>query len=206
MGTSFCPDEINNKPGSMSTLMQDHWGELFPMGGISGTPFSGTTGFAAFSSHVSDDGHIILAFGPHVGISPDGEVGKCLRRGQGGLSTACGAVVGAYNAAQDGAPQLSSGYDMQMDFVKTKIAPVARKVSEAENPMAALAHESYDMVKKVMFDTVNNDFGSGYLVLLGGIQINMPEPFEDHFYPCTFELRQKGKPTVDLISELREFS
>jgi len=209
LGTSFCPDEINNKPSSMPVIMQDYWGEVFPMGGIGGGPFSGKTGFAAFSSHVATDGHILVAFGPHVGISADGEVGRCLRRGQHGLSTACGAVIGAYNAARSSVGAASSGgesYDKQMDFVKAQIRPVASKVAAAEVPMAALVHESYSMVEKSMFEVVNNDFGSGYLALLGGIQINMPEPYEDHFYPCTFELRKAGEPTVDLVSELREFS
>jgi len=190
-------------------LMQDYWGDVFPMGGISGTPFSGKTGFAAFSSHVATDGHILVAFGPHVGITADGEVGKCLRRGQSGPSTACGAVIGAYNAARSSSGTPSGGgasYDLQMDFVKAKIGAVASAVSAAEDPMAALAHESYSMVERTMFEVVNNEFGSGYLALLGGIQINMPEPYEDHFYPCTFELRRAGEPTVDLVSELREFS
>mmetsp|Transcript_55865 Transcript_55865/g.149152 ORF Transcript_55865/g.149152 Transcript_55865/m.149152 type:complete len:183 (+) Transcript_55865:3-551(+) len=182
------------------------------MGGISGTPFSGKTGFVAFSSHVADDGHILVAFGPHVGISVDGEVGKCNRRGQRSSSTACGAVIGAYSAARSssssGAPTPSGGasYDLQMDFVKAQIGAVASKVSGTEVPMAALAHESYGMVEKMMFEVVNTEFGSGYLALLGGIQINMPEPWEDHFFPCTFELRRAGEPTVDLLAKLREMS
>merc|ERR1712107_647869 len=119
----------------------------------SGTPFSGKTGFGAFSSHVADDGHILVAFGPHVGISEDGVVGKCLREGQAAQSTACGAVVGAYNACRCGTlPEASSdSYDMQMDFCKRQIAPHAEAISRTENPMASLAHQSYQMVKDVMF-------------------------------------------------------
>ena len=51
-GQSICPDEINNEKGDLSSLMIDHWGEVFPMGGIGGVPFVGKTGFGAFSAHV----------------------------------------------------------------------------------------------------------------------------------------------------------
>ena len=67
-GQSICPDEINNEKGDLVTLMADHWGECFPMGGIGGAPFVGKTGFAAFSHHVPDDGHVLILFGPHVGV------------------------------------------------------------------------------------------------------------------------------------------
>jgi len=208
LGTSFCSDEINNEDNCMSTLMQRHWGAGFPMGGISGTPFSGKTGFGAFSSHVADEGHILVAFGPHVGISKDGEVGKCERRGQANVSGACGAVIGAYNAILAGAASEdgSEAYDMQFDYCKRKIAPHAESISRTENPMASLSHQSYEMVKDAMFLCVNNDFGNGYLCLLGGIQINMPAPYEDHFYPVTFELRKAGEEPINLINELKDFS
>jgi len=209
LGTSFCPDEINNQSDCMAVYLQDYWGEVFPMGGISGTPFTGKTGFGAFSSHVADEGNILVAFGPHVGISEDGEVGKIPRKGQANISSACGAVIGAYNACRCGWTEDSSdasGYDMQMDFCKRQIAPHSEAISRTENPMAALSHQSYYMVKDSMMQSVNTKFGNGYLCLLGGIQINLPPGIPDHFYPVTFELRKEGEPTIDLIREMREFS
>merc|ERR1740130_1476980 len=91
-GNSICPDEINNMKGCLSLLMQDYYGELFPMGGISGAPFAGKTGFKAFSHHVPENGNIIILYGPHVAISESGVVGKHLREGQKDESAACGAV------------------------------------------------------------------------------------------------------------------
>jgi hypothetical protein len=207
LGTSFCPDEINNNSDGLAVQLQEYWGEVFPMGGISGTPFTGKTGFAAFSSHVADEGHILVAFGPHVGISPEGVIGKIPRDGQANISSACGAVIGAYGACMDGWTEADvSGYDLQMDYCKRSIAPHAEAISRTENPMAALSHQSYQMVKDSMFESVNTKFGSGYLALLGGIQLNMPDGYADHFYPVTFELRREGQPTINLIHELREFS
>merc|ERR1719401_1057231 len=100
-------------------------------------------------------------FGPHVAISETGEVGQCLRQGQSGESTACGAVIGAYNACKAGFDPAdpSESYDLQMDWIKAQIAPHVNGISRTENPMASLAHQSYDMVKQSIFECVNNDFG-----------------------------------------------
>jgi len=207
LGTSFCPDEINNTPTSMGVLMQDYWGEVFPMGGISGVAFTGVTGFAAFSGHVADNGHILVAFGPHVGISEEGEVGKIRRSGQAGLSSACGEVIGAYDAClagwkeDGGAPS----YDLEMDICKRAIAPYVASIQRTENPVAALTHQAYHMVQESVDASVNTNFGSGYLCLLGGIQINMPCGYADHFYPMRFELQREGQPTVNLLTNLLEF-
>mmetsp|Transcript_47757 Transcript_47757/g.120380 ORF Transcript_47757/g.120380 Transcript_47757/m.120380 type:complete len:691 (-) Transcript_47757:422-2494(-) len=208
LGTSVCPDEINNEATDLPVLMQDYWGEVFPMGGISGAPFTGKTGFKAFSSHVAEEGHIMVVFGPHVAISETGEVGMCLRKGQDNESTACGAVIGAYRACLNGdvGDGEEGSYDMQMDWIKRQIAPHVNGIQRSENPMAALAHQSYTMVRDQIFGCVNNDFGSGYLCLVGGIQINLPYPMEDHFLPCTFEMRRAGEPTVDLLREMKEFN
>merc|ERR1711988_874184 len=112
--------------GCLSQVMTDFWGEIFPMGGIGGAPFVGKTGFKAFSHHVPDDGNIIILFGPHVAISEEGEVGKYLRMGQHELSTACGAVIGAYNACSgraDGDDFEFDEADMQMAWIKNQILP-----------------------------------------------------------------------------------
>lgn len=38
-----------------------------------------------------------------------------------------------------------------------------------------------------MFIVSNHDFGPGKLVLLGGVQINMPDGYEDQFEPLCFQ-------------------
>jgi hypothetical protein len=62
-------------------------------------PFTGKTGWYAFSSHCPKDGNIILLFAPHVGIQSTGKVGYVKRDGQDEPSTACGAAIGALKAA-----------------------------------------------------------------------------------------------------------
>merc|ERR1712217_837559 len=102
LGTSICSDEINTVNGTMVDLMKQYWGTNFPLGGIGGAPYVGKTGFFAFSHHVPDNGNVLVVYGPHVGITASGEVGKCLRVGQSKESTACGACVAAYQQSLAG--------------------------------------------------------------------------------------------------------
>jgi hypothetical protein len=175
------------------------------MGGIGGAPFGGKTGFTAFSHHVPDNGNIVLLYGPHVGISEEGEVGKCLRQGQHGLSTACGAVIGAYNACCGmNADEKANGWefdenDMQMSWIKSQLLPHVARIQKEKYPLAALAYQAFEAVKGKINTIVNTDFGSGRLVLIGGLQINMPYPNKNHFLPLTFEVRQANQKTEDIL-------
>lgn len=100
MAQSSCPDELNHNQSEddISLLMRQRWGEVFHLGGLAGVPFTGSTGWGAFSHHVPDDGNILVMYAPHVGITEDGTVGKVHRHGQSHGTSACGASVGAYNA------------------------------------------------------------------------------------------------------------
>lgn len=51
---SVCPDEINHESGDITELFAKHMGEVFHMGGLAGIPFTGKTGFTAFSHHIPD--------------------------------------------------------------------------------------------------------------------------------------------------------
>ena len=65
-GASICPDEINYTKGGLADTMKEYWGEMFPLGGTIDVPFSGKTGFRAFSTHVPHNGNVLVLFGPHV--------------------------------------------------------------------------------------------------------------------------------------------
>lgn len=158
-----------------------------------------------------DSGNVLIVFGPHVAISGDGEVGKYLRCGQCAHSTSCGAVIGAFNycVACDSKEQagmvdsVKNQHDMQMDYVKRYMMAHFERIATEPSPLAALALQAYEMVKEGVEEIVNTDFGSGYLALVGGVQINMPEPYEDHFLPLLFEVRRSGEAPKDMISHFR---
>ena len=98
---SSCPDEINHDDPDedITSQFSKRWGEVFPLAGLAGLPFSGKTGWGAFSSHCPNpDGNIVVLFAPHVGIDNKGNVGKIHREGLSTNSSACGAAIGALEA------------------------------------------------------------------------------------------------------------
>ncbi len=62
-GNSTCPDEMNRH----ITNFEEYWGENFYLGGLSGIPFTGKTGFRAYSHHMPDDGDLFLMYASHIG-------------------------------------------------------------------------------------------------------------------------------------------
>jgi hypothetical protein len=208
-GLSICPDEINNRKGGLANLMAEFWGEVFPFGGISGAPFVGKTGFSAFSHHVPDDGHILILYGPHVSVSEAGDVGKYLREGQTNESTACGAVIGAYNSCCGLTEMKEEDFDeadMQMAWIKSQLLPHHDRIAAQPNSYAALAYQAFEMVRSKMNKIVNTKFGSGKLALVGGIQINMPLPYSDHFLPLSFEMRSQTSEEISLMDAFQDMA
>jgi len=208
-GCSICPDEINNEKGDLATDMKDYWGASFPMGGIGGAPFVGKTGFMAFSHHVPDDGHVFILFGPHIAVSDAGELGKYLRLGQRNHSGACGAVLAAYGSCCNGEVDIGieNGYkwdplDLQQSWLRDKIARRIDAIRADPEPLAKLINVAFEAVKEKLLAIVNHNFGNGKLVLLGGIQINMPSPFRDQFQPLFFQASSRETGPQDLLSEL----
>eukprot|EP00411_Alexandrium_monilatum_P001096 CAMPEP_0175200012 /NCGR_PEP_ID=MMETSP0093-20121207/9323_1 /TAXON_ID=311494 /ORGANISM="Alexandrium monilatum, Strain CCMP3105" /LENGTH=294 /DNA_ID=CAMNT_0016493023 /DNA_START=88 /DNA_END=972 /DNA_ORIENTATION=- len=202
-GQSICSDEINRDPGHLSTLLTKYYGRTFPLGGIGGAPFVGKTGFMAFSHHVPDDGHVLIVFGPHIGFSPDGEPGKFLRTGQAALSTSCGAVIAADSQISSGARFPADASDIEQGWLRSKLASAVPDVAASKQPMVDLVMAAYKAVEEEMLAIVNTDYGPGNLVLLGGIQINMPYPMPGYFYPLHFSIRSKTMRPKDLMSAFR---
>ena len=149
----MCPDEINSLDGGLVAAFENYWGgHCFPLGGISGAPLSGKTGFAAFSHHVPTDWNVLVVFAPHVAIIENGVVGSCARDGQAKVSHACGAVIGAYHQCMADLNKSTSANslttaryiangefdkdDMQMDWVRKQLYSHADRISKTDCPRA----------------------------------------------------------------------
>jgi len=204
-GLSICPDEINNEPGDLATVMSEHYGNCFPMGGIGGAPFVGKTGFGAFSGHVPDDGNVVILFGPHIAISEDGELGKYLRDGQSTHSSACGAVIHAYEQclALPWSDEDNVELDMQQAWLRKEVRKAMPKISAHKEPLQQLILTAYEAVLEKLLKCVNTNFGHGKLVLIGGIMINMPAPYIDHFQPLCFTVESKDEASKDILAEMQ---
>lgn len=139
----------------------------------------------------SQDGHVLILFGPHIAVSKSGELGKYHRIGQAKESGSCGAVLAAYDQCcnpKDGVQMAFDMDDMQQSWLRQGICPRVGEAQAASDPLKVVTDIAYDVVRDKLLRIVNNNFGKGKLVLLGGIQINMPEPYDDHFQPKMFKV------------------
>ena len=202
-----CPDEVNHDDPTedISSIFQTRWGEMFPLAGLAGMPFTGKTGWGAFSGHCVKDGNIVILFAPHVGVSSEGLVGKLHRDGQENISSACGAAIGALAAlkADKNCTNFPSGYqDHQMDCIKHLLSPHVDEIINSENEQSALVYKMYAILEQFLEDIINQNWMTekSHLAILGGIMINCDGNKTDRFLPIKFEVRTlKGKE--DLFKE-----
>lgn len=189
-----CSDEINHEPGRLGSLFTDAYGSVFPMGGIGGFPFGGAAALNAFSTHVPDGGHMFILYGPHVGVTEDGVVGMVHRHGQKKPTTACGALMGMYNNCKKGLTTANySEMDTQAAFCHEALSARLDEIENSPEPAAMLPKVAFDVANEQMQSMVKNlNLGTGYVVLLGGIQINTLDFREDQFLPMHFSIRSKS--------------
>lgn len=186
--------------------MESVWGPSFPLGGLGGLPFTGKTGFGAFASHAPDDGRIVVMFGPHIGISDKGNLGKVVRPGMSDESTSCGACVGAFSLRDTPPPDMAMGDepigDYQMNVVRQIVAGKASAIEKAdEHDFAALNNEFYASVKAELLKVIPDDLQFP-IALIGGIQINTDVPHTDFFLPKDVMFRKgPGDEFADLSKD-----
>jgi len=214
LATSTCPDEVNTKQGEMMELLKSRWGENFALGGLAGLPFVGKAGFGAYAHHVPDNGKLFIVFAPHVGIDFDGKVGALKRLSQKGVSTACGAAIGAYNGiikeALDKKPlkvdtpfKVQDSFDTQIEYIKTKLRARMGGIDNAPDPIAFVTYQMYAIVREFVDEVLTaSDLleVAAEICILGGIQINGEKG--DNFMPLLFESKKAGSDGInDLYAE-----
>ena len=205
---SVCPDEINHDDGDVTRDLLSHFGKMFSLGGLAGLPFTGITGFNAFASHVPEDGHIFVFYGPHIAICPEGFCGLYHREGQTVFTPACGAAIGAYEAVKDmkQPPEVNFlDFDVQMDHIKRLVWLERDRISKRTVPFRELTNLLFEDINKFFLDVCRKKYKhSGKVLLLGGIQINQ-SPL-DYFEPKQFLLIEPDGTEKDLLPRLLEFS
>lgn len=217
-GHSICSDEINNRAEQLIPLMVNRWKEGFFLGGLGGLPFSGKSGFGAYLHHVPDNGKLLILFAPHVGIEADGRVGVLQRDGQSGVSTACGAAVGAYKALQDKKsspvdPLLiwdslkkedTNLFDPQIEQIVSLLAPRLQGIEESADSVAFVTYQMYAIIRELMeniiFQTADLYDNASEVAVVGGIIVNRRKG-GDFFQPLSFETRRKGEQPEDLFEQ-----
>jgi hypothetical protein len=206
LATSLCCDELARR---LEDDFVKIYGDNFNLGGLSGFPFAGNTGFGAMAAHIPDNGNCLMIYGPHVGISKDGTVGKVERSGIALVDTCCGSAVAASNylkgITEGGATistKIQSFTDFQQGAVQELILPHGKRLKDAKNRMLELPYALYDSQDLLMREIVKTG-ASGLkkgTAMLGGIQINTGPDTLDYFHPLRFDfVDNEGEVIEDLL-------
>ncbi|MGF1637410.1 MAG: hypothetical protein ACFCUU_10075 [Cyclobacteriaceae bacterium] len=195
--TSVCSDDVN-----VSTDFRKVLSRPFTMGGLGGLPYTGFTGMVAFSHHIPDDGDAFIFYGPHIGITDDGELGRMRRLGQKRLTNSCGALMltlDRFMHEEKGeevyVPQ-NVEYDYQQVLLERTLMPFKTKILASDNPKKAITDACYDQInyqiKKLVKMSIK-EFHCDKVFLLGGVIINTSEDFNDYVDIRSFDVIEAGQ-------------
>ncbi|MCH2197447.1 MAG: hypothetical protein MK081_01585 [Flavobacteriales bacterium] len=188
MATSVCSDDINVPSTTFFNVL---FGP-FIMGGLGGLPFAGQTGMTAFAHHIPDEGSAFIFYGPHIGITLDGDLGKMYRPRQEETGNSCGALMLALSRFHDDsyAPVMNDD-DYQQMKLEESLLPYKEQILSSDNKSKAITEACYDIIDKKIHEhiqTCKNEFHVDTVTLLGGIIINTDYGVDDYFDARNFEV------------------
>lgn len=188
MATSVCSDDINVPSTTFFNVL---FGP-FIMGGLGGLPFSGQTGMTAFAHHIPDAGSAFIFYGPHIGITLDGDLGKMYRPRQEETGNSCGALMLALSRFQDSnyRPVMNDD-DYQQMKLEESLLPYRKEIQDSDNPEKAITEATYEIIDKKIHEYIKSckgEFHVDKVTLLGGIIINTDYGLDDYFVAKNFEV------------------
>lgn len=190
LATSLCSDDIN----VASTEFSEVYHGPFVMGGLGGLPFGGLTAMTAMAHHVPDGGTALIFYGPHIGFSEDGQLGKMLRPGQNQLTNSCGALMLALDRFKTNGPSHKAevkAEDYQQAILENTLAPRIEEILAADSPEKAITDACYDAIDKQIKENVTKvkgEFHCRHIVLVGAVIINTSPDYQDNVDPRHFEV------------------
>jgi hypothetical protein len=189
VATSFCFDELNHQPSKMNLPSPQG---TFIMGGLAGYPFVGEIGLTAFTDHIPDGGAALFIFGPHIGISRTGEIGKIKRVGQNRHTNTCGALMMVQEHVLSTKIHHIDPADyseFQPEFIALRLLPKVDEIRNSALPILKTTHLVYDEIEQEILNLIQhhqalkNKFP---VYILGGIIINTDESLPNYFSLKTF--------------------
>ena len=129
--------------------------------------------------HVPKNGNIVIAFGPHVGIDFDANVGKVNRRGHLGSGACCNTAIGAMayvKAVKEGSiidsPDPSDPCSAQQVFLNAELMKHSDRLLGSPNPDVELPHCIFDsadtLLKRILDKCLPADIQDGTKIALLG--------------------------------------
>nr|WP_299337663.1 hypothetical protein [Allomuricauda sp.] len=188
MATSVCSDDINVPSTTFFNVL---FGP-FIMGGLGGIPFAGQTGMTAFAHHIPDGGSAFIFYGPHIGITLDGDLGKMYRPRQEKKGNSCGALMLALKRFQDsGYEPVLNEDDYQQMKLEESLLPYREEILTSESREKAITEATYEIIEKKVHEhlkSCKDEFPVDTVTLLGGIIINTDYGLDDYFVAKNFEV------------------
>ena len=190
IATSFCFDELNHQQAKMNLPSPQG---TFIMGGLAGYPFVGEIGITAFSDHIPDGGVALFLFGPHIGISRTGEVGKIKRVGQHRHTNTCGALMSVQeHVLSTSIHQIDPAdySEFQPEFLALRLLPKVDEIRNAPVPILHTTHLVYNEIETAIINLIvsQQKILKNYPVyILGGIVINSDETLPNYFSQKNFK-------------------
>lgn len=187
--TSICSDDIN-----VSTDFRRVLNRPFTMGGLGGLPYTGFTGMVAYGHHIPDGGDAFIFYGPHIGITDDGMLGKMMRPGQQNVSNSCGALVLALERIKredDVYIPINDEFDYQQVLLERTVMPFKQRILDATNPIKEITEVTYENIDKrihYLVKKAKDEFHCDRVFLLGGIIINTSQGISDYVDIRNFEM------------------
>lgn len=203
LATSLCSDETARQ---LEDDFVKIYGSNFNLGGLAGFPFAGNIGFTTMSGHVPDGGFCLLVYGPHVGITRAGEIGKVERKGVSQDDACCTSAIKACNCILGHATDVVADpfADLQQGAVQNLLSPLGDRLQASEYPMLELPYLVYESQQPLIEEIIRDGIGNVKegIALLGGIQINTGPDTLDYFHPLCFQLVNNSGEVEDMLSEL----
>ena len=188
MATSVCSDDINVPSTTFFNVL---FGP-FVMGGLGGLPFVGQTGMTAYAHHIPDQGSAFIFYGPHIGITIDGELGKMYRPRMEEKGNSCGALMLALSRFQDSSySPIPNDDDHQQMKLEESLMPYRDEIIASDNQSKAITEATYKIIHKKIHEylkTCKDEFHADKVTLLGGIIINTDYGLDDYFDARNFEV------------------
>lgn len=187
--TSLCCDDIN-----ISTNFRKVLTRPFAMGGLGGLPFSGFTGMVAYGHHIPDNGDAFIFYGPHIGITDDGVLGKMRRPGQQHLTNSCGALMLALERLKETNEiyiPSSHEFDYQQTLLERTMMPFKQQILAAELPGKEITEVAYQCIDKqihYLIEKASAEFTCSRVFLLGAVIINTSPEYADYVDIRNFEM------------------
>ncbi|WP_248723163.1 hypothetical protein [Seonamhaeicola sp. ML3] len=188
MATSVCSDDINIPSTTFFNVL---FGP-FIMGGLGGIPFVGQTGMTAFAHHIPDEGSAFIFYGPHIGVTLEGELGKMYRPRMEEKGSSCGALMLALSRlGNTGYEPVLNDDDYQQMKLEESLLPYREDIINSDNPQKAITEATYKIIDKKIHDhlkTCKDEFPVDTVTLLGGVIINTGHGIDDYFDARNFEV------------------